>query len=302
MIEWFKHDVYCLQDDKLFALVSRYGTDGYAVFFHTLEAMYINNGEPLSDIAIRRIAFDLGLDYGKVQAILDFASSEECAFLFVNNGSGYISARVLEGVKEQEEKRLHYSNMGKVSAERRNSLKSNVGSTEVEHKSNVGSTDKIREDKTRRDNNNKSLSKDSLFGEKHSISPQTKSDLFGEKVEMEQESVPYKTIAEYWNKSVKGNLSQIRELTESRKALIKERWYEYHNEIYTAIDKVSASDFLTQWKACGFDWCFKKSNMVKILEGNYDNKDVSAPKRKDYSDIKAEDLDMKNFDWIEGVK
>lgn len=293
MIEWFKHDVHCLQDDKLFALVSRYGTDGYAVFFHALEAMYANNGEPLSEIALRRIAFDLGLEFGKVQTILDFAASEGCNYLFVNEGVGFTSARVLDECGKHSEK---VSKMQSLANKRwdatRNATRNADGNAEC-------NADKIREDKTRIDkNNNKSLSKDSLFGEKHSISPQTKSDLFGEKVEMEQESVPYKTIAEYWNKSVKGNLSQIRELTESRKALIKERWYEYHNEIYTAIDKVSSSDFLTQWKACGFDWCFKKSNMVKILEGNYDNKNESAPKHKDYSDIGKQNAD--GFDW--GVK
>ena len=119
-----------------------------------------------------------------------------------------------------------------------------------------------------------SLPNGSLVGEEASSSPQKNqenTDLFGEKIEMEQENVPYKTIAEYWNKSVKGKVSQIRELTEQRKILIKERWYEYHNEVYSTIDKVASSDFFMQWKACGFDWCFQKKNFVKILEGNYDN-------------------------------
>lgn len=98
-----------------------------------------------------------------------------------------------------------------------------------------------------------------------------KTDLFGEKIDEEQEFVPYKTIADYWNKALKGKLPLIRNLSDDRKVLIKQRWYEYHNEIYEVIDKIAASDFLTEWKACGFDWCFTKKNMLKIVEGNYDN-------------------------------
>ena len=127
---------------------------------------------------------------------------------------------------------------------------------------------------------------------------QGKTDLFGEKIEVEEESVPYKAIADYWNKTLNGKLPKIKSITDNRRILIKQRWYEYHNDIYGIIDKVAASDFLTGWKACGFDWCFKKDNMVKIAEGNYDNGKRNAGQtfKRDltgrYDDIESEVIEI----------
>ena len=44
--------------------------------------------------------------------------------------------------------------------------------------------------------------------------------------------------------------------------------------------RVEASDFLSgrdgQWDKCGFDWILKPANLLKILEGNYDNKSIGG--------------------------
>ena len=307
--DWFKHDIYCLQDDRLFTLVSRYGAEGYAVFFHTIEAMYANAGNPIYDMTVRRISFDLSLPYDKVLNILEFASSESCHHLFhLCNDGGYVSSRVAQEVSEQNEKRQRYSNMGKASAERRSNASSNassnVGSTQVERKSNIGSTDKIREDKKR--NKYRYVSKDTSLGEQSDCSPveeAEKTDLFGQKIEDEREHVPVQKIVDYWNKSIKNtSLPQIRQPNESRKTLIKQRWLENKNDVYAAIDKTVASDFLTgrdgKWTRCSFDWVFKKENMVKILEGNYDNKkEVPRAAHKDYSDVDKSKLDTNGFNW-----
>lgn len=279
-MDWFKHDIYCLQDDRLFTLVSRYGADGYAVFFHTVEAMYANDGEPIYEMALRRIAFELSLSFDKVQSIIDFAASESCGNLFeTTDNSGYISLRVIKGVEENESKRQRYSNMGKASAERRNNISSNVGSTQVERELNAGSTDKIRRDKKRKDIT--SLSKDSLVGGQQADTPaknEEGTDLFGQKIELkpESEKIPYEEIGQYWNEKAKGKLPVLREINDKRKALIKQRWTEYGKDVFVAIDKIVASDSMVAWGKCGFDWCFQKSNMIKILEGNYDNNRYSG--------------------------
>lgn len=117
-----------------------------------------------------------------------------------------------------------------------------------------------------------------------------------------KETVPYRQIVSYWNKVTAGRLPQVDKLPNPRKALIRQRWADYKSDVYMAIDKCVASDFLSgrngKWDGCSFDWVFKASNMPKILEGNYDNKSESAPKHKDYSDIGKQNAD--GFDW--GVK
>jgi len=58
------------------------------------------------------------------------------------------------------------------------------------------------------------------------------------------------------------------------------RWKKFSdiNTYITVFQKVEASDFLSgrsgKWNGCNFDWVLKEANMVKILEGNYDNKKV----------------------------
>lgn len=149
-MDWFKHDVHCLQDDRLFALVSRYGMEGYAIFFHAIEAMYANNGEPLSEISVRRIAFDFGTTIEKVQDVLGYAASESCDFLLMNDGSGFTSERVLEECGKHSEK---VSKMQSLANKRWNAERNATRITEGNAKRNA---DKIREDKNREDCNSSS--------------------------------------------------------------------------------------------------------------------------------------------------
>lgn len=79
------------------------------------------------------------------------------------------------------------------------------------------------------------------------------------------------------------DLNQVKMITESRKSAINARWNEDKNrqnegwwcEYY---NRVKRSDFLMGrvsgdrvWRA-DFDWLIKPSNMVKVIEGRYDNK------------------------------
>lgn len=77
------------------------------------------------------------------------------------------------------------------------------------------------------------------------------------------------------------SLPKIISIDKARKATVKARLKEYSFEdIITVFKKVEQSDFLTgrisadkqrPFKA-SFDWIMKPSNFIKILEGNYDNR------------------------------
>ena len=62
------------------------------------------------------------------------------------------------------------------------------------------------------------------------------------------------------------------QMTDSRRRVLKNSKIKDWEQLFV---KVEASDFLSgrvkDWKA-SFDWIIKPSNAVKILEGNYDNK------------------------------
>lgn len=78
------------------------------------------------------------------------------------------------------------------------------------------------------------------------------------------------------------SLPRVQRISEQRKQKLKARIREFpEDEPWVELfQRVEASDFLTgrngEWTACGFDWLLKESNIIKVLEGNYDNRGKAA--------------------------
>ena len=72
------------------------------------------------------------------------------------------------------------------------------------------------------------------------------------------------------------SLPKVEKLTANRKQRIKSANKDLNGDFEGFFRKIEASDFLTgrvgNWSGCSFDWIFKPQNIVKIIEGNYDNK------------------------------
>ena len=96
-------------------------------------------------------------------------------------------------------------------------------------------------------------------------------------IEKEKElDIDFKEIEKFWNEQPR--LNKIKGITKERKKKtilrIKENCLE---EFLAAIKKINDSDFATGnnkdgWIA-NFDWLVQnENNIVKVLEGNYDNK------------------------------
>ena len=87
---------------------------------------------------------------------------------------------------------------------------------------------------------------------------------------------PFQSIVDLFH-SLCPSLPKIRTVTEKRKTDMRVRWKKYSDiAIYEELfKKAEASEFLTgrngKWAGCNFDWLLKEANMIKVLEGNYDN-------------------------------
>jgi len=91
-------------------------------------------------------------------------------------------------------------------------------------------------------------------------------------------------IFDYYNTHL-SELPTAMSKTGMRKSAVAARLKDYdYQTIIDVLDKVKQSDFLTgkvrDWRA-NFDWIFRPTNFVKILEGNYNNK---PKKKQDYED------------------
>ena len=135
------------------------------------------------------------------------------------------------------------------------------------------------------------------------------------KVSSSLEPVDYKEIVEFYNEKTAGKaMPQCQKLTEKRKQAVKARIKEFGKErILLAITKAADSVFLNGRNdrnyVADFDFVFRASKMVSILEGKYDDyrygtdrtdSNTSAEQRRleSYADVAAEFRSQSNSDQV----
>lgn len=122
----------------------------------------------------------------------------------------------------------------------------------------MSAQDKIREDK---------LSKDKLI------------DTLSTSVDG-RNAFDYQSVINSFN-SICISLPKVQKLTDTRKKKIKNTSKLLGELTFEDVFcKVESSDFLSgrngKWTACCFDWILNPTNLTKIIEGNYDNKQSST--------------------------
>lgn len=97
----------------------------------------------------------------------------------------------------------------------------------------------------------------------------------------------YQSVINLFN-SICVSLPEVKMLTNLRKKRIKDASKELNNGFETFFEKVEQSDFLSgrngKWNRCSFDWILNPQNLIKIIEGNYDENydegDINKSKNK----------------------
>ena len=113
------------------------------------------------------------------------------------------------------------------------------------------------------------------------LEEKTEIEVVEEKKEQVVKRNEFDEIKDYWNANTSTAFPAITKMTDKRKKLLRARINEYGLEaIYRAIDRAARSDFLKgqnsrQWQMT-FDWFILPTNFPKVLEGNYDNKQITS--------------------------
>ena len=90
----------------------------------------------------------------------------------------------------------------------------------------------------------------------------------------QEEKIDYNALMETFPKMFEGKMSRLTSMPDKRKKAVKARASEHgKNAIMTVVQNVLHSSFLMgrndkNW-SCDFDWIFRPTNFIKILEGNY---------------------------------
>lgn len=96
----------------------------------------------------------------------------------------------------------------------------------------------------------------------------------------ESDKINYNALMDTFNKMFEGKLPKITAMTDKRKKAVKARSSEHGGKaIMDVLDNVCQSSFLlghnNQNWSCDFDWIFRPTNFIKILEGNYNGTRLS---------------------------
>lgn len=98
--------------------------------------------------------------------------------------------------------------------------------------------------------------------------------------EVKDGNINYNALMDTFNRMFEGKLPKVSSMTEKRKKAVKARASEHGKaSIMTVFNNVIQSAFLLgrndqNWR-CDFDWIFKPTNFIKILEGNYNGTRLS---------------------------
>lgn len=78
-------------------------------------------------------------------------------------------------------------------------------------------------------------------------------------------------VLEAWNEMAAAiGKPKVRDFTPERRQAVKARLGQFTlDDFATVFANIRSSQFLREWRGCGFDWAMKKANFLKILEGNY---------------------------------
>lgn len=97
----------------------------------------------------------------------------------------------------------------------------------------------------------------------------------------EDSDSPYQGIIDAWNEL---GLQSLRTISNQRAKLLSARLKEHgEDSIYEAMDRIRASSFLkgqnkTGW-TISFDWLVRPNNYIKVLEGNYEDKNKARSEK-----------------------
>ncbi len=242
---YFSHDLHARHDPKVSALISKYGAEGYGVYWCIVEVLHEQGGklEKFPNM-FQGLAHDLKQNEATLQAIVkDMVNG---LHLLKEDETTIWSDRVLLNIEAQEAIHTQRVEAGRVGGIMSGKIRSAASSKTKQNEANEAKEKKRKEKKI----------KESII-----LSPTAQ------------------TLIDYWNsKGLPAILTFNKERSEKLSQRLKNQHYEKFWKV--AIDKLSVSSFAlgkkpskdgTTWKV-SIDWFLANdNNYVKALEGKYDD-------------------------------
>lgn len=259
---YFFHDSNAKDDPKCVMLIEQLGLEGYGIYWVLIETLRDQPTYKYPLALLSALARRYNTTYEKMKTVVMQYG------LFQIDDNDFFSLALLERMQDVDRKRQQARDAINLRWSKQKLLQSNnASSTDVIRTYNDSNTnvytdviqgEKSIEEKKRNKNN---ISNDILFVDG---SPSTR--------------IPYQKIVDIFNE-ICHTFPKVLSVNDSRKKTLKTAWTDnpsinYFVKLFKMADE---STFLSgrdgKWTGCNFDWVIAPKNRVKILEGNYANRD-----------------------------
>jgi hypothetical protein len=267
---WFPHDSNARNDQFILEMRAKHGSQGYGWFWMLVEMMRDESQYRLRVSNCNAFAMQLNCQPDAVSVFIDDCIQKYK--LFASDGEWFWSDSLRRRMRHKDAVSRERSKVAQV---RWSKAHANAMQLHNNCKANAMQNDAIREEEKKEENNREEC-------ENGGCASDTRIGL-----------TPYQKIVDLYHDTCR-SFPRLKSITKSRKEKMHTRWGEHPGipEWGDAFSRMEASNYCKGekgWKAT-FDWLIDNDkNMVKVLEGNYDNKGgyKPPPKPLDMSRLKG---------------
>ena len=268
---YFPHDSNARHDPKILEMLSVYGMQGYGWFWTLVEMLREQEDYRLNisgKYSCNAMAMQLYTDNDTAKKFIDDCINE--FHLFESDAKCFWSNSLRQRMQHLDEKRQKARMAANIRW--KNEPEKPTDDTDAVQTQSESNTRRVEESKSEESKTEEETVSDKL-------DTHTSSGPENPVVDKKSNSPPYDEIVKQYNKICE-NLPKVKVLSDGRRYQIRLRWNKYGKQygikFFTELfERSNDSAFLSgsngKWQGCNFDWLLKEANMIKVMEGNYDN-------------------------------
>ena len=267
---YFSHDSNARHDPKILEMRAAYGAKGYGWYWMIIEILRDQEDYRIKvkSNVYAGLALDLNADKEELKQFITDCINE---FELLESDGNYVWSNSLKQRMEYLDRKREKARIAanKRWGNRHDITDDNVDAMQMQCDSNAS---KVKESKL-----NEIKVKEETVSDKPDTHNHTESK--NPVVDTKSNSPPYDEIIKLYNKICE-SFPKVKVLSDGRRNQIRLRWSKYGKQygikfFEELFERSNDSAFLSgsngKWQGCNFDWLVKEANMIKVMEGNYEN-------------------------------
>ena len=267
---YFPHDSNARHDPKILEMRAAYGAKGYGLFWMIIEILRDQEAYRIKvkDNFYAGLALDLNADKEEIKQFITDCINE---FELLESDGNYVWSNSLklrmEHLDEKREKARIAANIRWKNEPGKPTDDADAVQTQSE-----SNTRRVEESKSEESQSEVEIVSEGPDTTNHSNDKNPA-------VDTKSNSPPYDEIIRLYNKICE-SLPKVKVRSDARLNQIRLRWKKFGKQygikfFEELFERANDSAFLSgsngKWQGCNFDWLLKEANMIKVMEGNYDN-------------------------------